>query len=113
VAHGRRGRLDLSRGRAYVDDFLRRGSRVKTAARTVLCHQKYYSSLVAIEGLRGASLTRKRSVTLAGGLIAEVEELAGSRGFSAAMAEALTHWIARTTLRRAIEAYEAEAGEIT
>jgi hypothetical protein len=60
-----------------------------------------------------ASLTRKRSVTLAGTLIAEVESLAGPRGFSAATAEALAHWVARTKLRRAIEAYEAEAGEIT
>ena len=57
--------------------------------------------------------TKKRSVTLAGGLIAEVEELAGPRGFSAATSEALTHWVARTRLRRAIEAYEAESGEIT
>lgn len=68
---------------------------------------------MAIERVPEAILTRKRSVTLAGGLIAEVEELAGPRGFSAATAEALTHWVARTRLRRAIEAYEAEAGEIT
>lgn len=59
------------------------------------------------------NLTQKRSVTLAGGLIAEVEELAGPRGFSAATADALVHWVARTRLRRAIEAYEAETGEIT
>jgi hypothetical protein len=57
--------------------------------------------------------TKKRSVTLAGVLIAEVEELAGPRGFSAATSEALTHWVARTRLRRAIAAYEAESGEIT
>jgi hypothetical protein len=59
------------------------------------------------------NLTRKRSVTLAGGLIAEVEELAGPGGFSAATAEALTHWVARTRLRKALAAYEAENGEIT
>jgi hypothetical protein len=59
-----------------------------------------------------ANLTRKRSVTLAGGLIAEVEELAGPRGFSAATAEALTHWVARTRLRQALAAYQAENGEI-
>jgi hypothetical protein len=53
-------------------------------------------------------LTQKRSVTLAGGLIAEVEALAGPRGVSAATAEALVHWVARTRLRRAIEAHEAE-----
>ncbi len=69
--------------------------------------------IMAIERVPATALTRKRSVTLAGGLIAEVEELAGPRGFSAATAEALTHWVARTRLRRAIEAYEAEAGEIT
>jgi hypothetical protein len=68
---------------------------------------------MAIEKVPGTSLTRKRSVTLAGVLIAEVEELAGPRGFSAATSEALTHWVARTRLRRAIETYEAEAGEIT
>jgi hypothetical protein len=78
-----------------------------------LCHQKCYSLIMAIERVPGANLTRKRSVTLAGGLIAEVEELAGPRGFSAAAAEALTHWVARTRLRRAIEAYESEAGDIT
>jgi hypothetical protein len=60
-----------------------------------------------------SNLTRKRSVTLAGTLIAEVESLAGPRGFSAATAEALAHWVARTRLRRAIEAFEAEEGEIT
>jgi hypothetical protein len=68
---------------------------------------------MAVEKVPGNSLTRKRSVTLAGVLIAEVEELAGPRGFSAATSEALTHWVARTRLRRAIETYEAEAGEIT
>jgi hypothetical protein len=68
---------------------------------------------MALERIPGAGLTRKRSVTLAGGLIAAVEELAGPRGFSAATAEALTHWVARTRLRRAIESYEAEAGQIT
>lgn len=45
-------------------------------------------------------------MTLAGGLIAEVETLAGPRGFSAATAEALSDWVARTRLRRAIETYE-------
>jgi hypothetical protein len=68
---------------------------------------------MAIERIPGAGLTRKRSVTLTGVLIAEVEELAGPRGFSAATAEALAHWVARTRLRRAIETYEAHAGEIT
>jgi hypothetical protein len=68
---------------------------------------------VAIERIPSAGLTRKRSVTLTGALIAEVEELAGPRGFSAATAEALAHWVARTRLRRAIEMYEAQAGEIT
>jgi len=68
---------------------------------------------MAIERLPEGSLTRKRSVTLSGGLIAAVEELAGPRGFSAATTEALTHWVARTRLRRAIESYESEAGEIT
>lgn len=66
-----------------------------------------------MEGIPDAGLTQKRSVTLAGGLIAEVEALAGPRGFSAATAEALAHWVARTRLRRAIESYEAEEGEIT
>lgn len=65
------------------------------------------------EGGPDRELTQKRSVTLAGGLIAEVEALAGPRGFSAATAEALTHWVARTRLRRAIADYEAEEGEIT
>jgi hypothetical protein len=68
---------------------------------------------MAIQEGSDARLTRKRSVTLAGGLIAEVEALAGPRGFSAATAEALAHWVARTRLRRAIEAYEAQEGEIT
>jgi hypothetical protein len=68
---------------------------------------------MATEQIPDASLTQKRSVTLAGGLIAEVEALAGPRGFSAATSEALQHWVARTRLRRAIEAYEAEEGEIT
>lgn len=68
---------------------------------------------MAAEGVPDALLTQKRSVTLAGGLIAEVEALAGPRGFSAATSEALTHWAARTRLCRAIEAYEASAGEIT
>jgi len=68
---------------------------------------------MATEGIPDPGLTQKRSVTLAGGLIAEVESLAGPRGFSAATAEALAHWVARTRLRRAIEAYEAEEGEIT
>jgi hypothetical protein len=68
---------------------------------------------MAIQERSDARLTRKRSVTLAGGLIAEVEALAGPRGFSAATAEALTHWVARTRLRRAIQAYEAQEGEIT
>ncbi len=68
---------------------------------------------MAIERVPEAGLTRKRSVTLAGGLIAEVEALAGPRGFSAATGEALAHWVARTRLRRAIETYEAEAGEIS
>jgi predicted N-acyltransferase len=58
-------------------------------------------------------LTQKRSVTLTGSLISEVEALAGPRGFSAATAEALAHWVARTRLRRAIESYEAAEGEIT
>jgi hypothetical protein len=57
--------------------------------------------------------TRKRSVTLTGELIDEVEDLAGEGGFSAATAEALAHWVARRKLRRAIEAYEAENGEIS
>ena len=68
---------------------------------------------MATEGVPNTDLTQKRSVTLAGGLIAEVEALAGPRGFSAATAEALAHWVARTRLRRAIEAYEEQAGEIT
>jgi hypothetical protein len=68
---------------------------------------------MATEVVPPYQLTQKRSVTLSGGLIAEVEALAGPRGFSAATAEALAHWVARTRLRRAIEAYEAEAGEIT
>lgn len=68
---------------------------------------------MATEGIPGSGLTQKRSVTLAGGLIAEVEALAGPRGFSAATAEALAHWVARTRLRRAIESCEAEEGEIT
>jgi hypothetical protein len=68
---------------------------------------------MAIERVPSAGLTRKRSVTLTGVLIAEVEELAGPRGFSAATAEALAHWVARTRLRRAIETYEAQEGEIT
>lgn len=78
-----------------------------------LSHQKYYHGDMAAEEVPDTGLTQKRSVTLAGGLIAEVEALAGPRGFSAATAEALTHWVARTRLRRAIEAYEAEQGEIT
>jgi hypothetical protein len=57
--------------------------------------------------------TRKRSVTLTGELIDEVEELAGEGGFSAATADALAHWVARKKLRRAIEAYEAENSEIS
>jgi len=68
---------------------------------------------MAAEESPDRELTQKRSVTLTGGLIAEVESLAGPRGFSAATAEALAHWVARTRLRRAIEAYEAEEGEIT
>ena len=59
------------------------------------------------------ALTQRRSVTLARGLIREVEELAGPGGFSAATSEALASWVARTRLRRAIEAYEASAGQIT
>jgi hypothetical protein len=78
-----------------------------------LCHRKCYHSSMATEVVPPTQLTQKRSVTLSGGLIAEVEALAGPRGFSAATAEALAHWVARTRLRRAIEAYEAEAGEIT
>lgn len=78
-----------------------------------LSHQKCYHDPVAIERVPEGSLTRKRSVTLSGTLIAAVEELAGPRGFSAATTEALTHWVARTRLRRAIEAYEAETSEIT
>lgn len=78
-----------------------------------LCHRKCYHSSMATEVVPPYQLTQKRSVTLSGGLIAEVEALAGPRGFSAATAEALAHWVARTRLRRAIEAYEAEAGEIT
>lgn len=68
---------------------------------------------MTIEAMPDERLTQKRSVTLAGGLIAEVEALAGPRGFSAATSEALQHWVARTKLRRAIEAYEAGEGEIT
>lgn len=79
----------------------------------VISHQKCYPVGMAAEGPSDPNLTQKRSVTLAGGLIAEVEALAGPRGFSAATAEALAHWVARTRLRRAIEAYEAEAGVIT
>jgi hypothetical protein len=68
---------------------------------------------MATPDLPDAHLTQKRSVTLTGGLIAEVEALAGPRGFSAATAEALEHWVARTRLHRAIEAFEEEEGEIT
>lgn len=68
---------------------------------------------MAFERTPETERTQKRSVTLAGGLIAEVEALAGPRGFSAATAEALAHWVARTRLRRAIEDYEATEGEIT
>lgn len=78
-----------------------------------LSHQKCYHDGMAAGEPSDPNLTQKRSVTLAGGLIAEVEELVGPRGFSAATADALVHWVARTRLRRAIEAYEAEAGEIT
>jgi hypothetical protein len=68
---------------------------------------------MATERIPEMELTQKRSVTLTGSLISEVEALAGPRGFSAATAEALTHWVARTRLRRAIESYEAAEGEIT
>lgn len=78
-----------------------------------LSHQEYYHGGVTTEEIPDRGLTQKRSVTLAGGLISEVEALAGPRGFSAATAEALTHWVARTRLRRAIEAYETDQGEIT
>jgi hypothetical protein len=58
-------------------------------------------------------MTDKKSVTLRRRLIAEVEELAGRRGFSAATDEALAQWVAHAKLRRAIETYEAQAGAIT
>lgn len=78
-----------------------------------MSYQKCYHKGVAADELPDDRLTQKRSVTLPGGLIAEVEALAGPRGFSAATADALAHWVARTRLRRAIEEYEATVGEIT
>lgn len=68
---------------------------------------------MAADRVPDMTLTQKRSVTLARGLVREVEELAGPRGFSAATSEALSHWVARTRLRRAIETYEESAGPIT
>lgn len=47
--------------------------------------------------------TARRSVTLRRRLIAEVEQLRGPRGFSAATDEALSFWVARKRLRRAID----------
>lgn len=59
------------------------------------------------------SLTKPVSVTLPEGLIAEVDELAGPGGRSAAAVEALTVWVANTRFRQVLEEYERETGEIT
>jgi hypothetical protein len=58
-------------------------------------------------------LTDKKSVTLRRRLIAEVTDMVGPRGFSAATDEALSSWLARARLRRAVADYETENGEIT
>lgn len=57
--------------------------------------------------------TTPKSVTLRRRLIAEVEALTGPRGFSAATDQALSHWVAREKLRRAIADYEERTGTIT
>ncbi|RVX38136.1 hypothetical protein EDD27_0429 [Nonomuraea polychroma] len=60
-----------------------------------------------------SDITAPKSVTLRRRLIAEVEELSGPRGFSAATDEALSFWVARKRLRRAIDSYEEDTTEIT
>jgi hypothetical protein len=57
--------------------------------------------------------TAPKSVTLRRRLIAEVEELAGPRGFSSVTDQALSQWVAREKLRRAIADYERRAGVIS
>jgi hypothetical protein len=64
---------------------------------------------MAAEGVPDALLTQKLGHPVTGSSRRKLATTA----FAAATSEALTHWAARTRLCRAIEAYEASAGEIT
>ncbi|MCE7080191.1 hypothetical protein [Streptomyces sp. ST2-7A] len=57
--------------------------------------------------------TVKKSVTLRRSIVEEIEERAGSRGFSGFLDAAAEHWLALLRAREIVEEHEREVGPLS